>query len=216
MLCNELLNIIKDMEMKWMKQIRIVSVMACLIMIFIMAGPGAVNVYAKTLLGSWDLTGSGVLQKVWLDYSRVEVEQMDGSYRTYNISGGTIQNYAPADTDGVAGDELIFATSYNITIICDKTNTVKTYDIPSSMRAYCGAVDTDGFSGKELVFGVGQDVKIICDRTGAIRTHSVTYSGSRIYHGAADTDGIAGAELIFSTNTNECALYKYSPDLGDG
>ena len=151
-----------------------------------------------TLLGSWDTDGDGALDDVYDDGSYVRIERANGSSKSYHL-GSSWSHLETVDTNGIAGQELVFNTGLNVEIIRDFDRSSTDYFLGSSW-SHLETVDTNGIAGQELVFNTGLNVEIIRDFD---RSSTDYFLGSSWSHlETVDTNGIAGQELVFNTGLN--------------
>ena len=116
--------------------------------------------------------------------------------KTYSLAASW-QFVIATNTDGRAGNELVFSRIASIGIFHEASAGTLTQYFLGDTPVLLDAVDTDGRAGNELVFDVGNTVKIVRDANRTSRSYFL--SDAWTYLGALQVDGFPGLELLFSS-----------------
>lgn len=181
---------------------------------------GAANASAQTLLGSWDLNGSGTLQNVYSypvrpGTTEIRVVNQNSSSSSYFITvegvGASWALMGAEDLDGQPGAELMFSFTYRTNSVGIKVIThrrQRTEDVfpvnGEGTWALMRIADVDGKPGKELLLNtwvVSADYRVVHFSAGFAETRNyplgrLGISPILLTPGLADTDGAAGEEMI--------------------
>ncbi len=175
----------------------------------------------ETLMGSWDLDGSGSLSNVYNSnvrggLSKIRVEKGTSSYDYFVEFYGLAQSWkimAVEDIDGQAGAEIILSVKYDSThsriqMITHRTHNSRDYYIGGAAStaswALMGVADVDGLAGKEILLNVSgsnyKEYKVLHNSAGYTTESSYSFNFGEsvilLTGGIIDTDGKPGAEIV--------------------
>lgn len=221
----ELLVLKRYLKEKYMKYIfRLAITLLASLCFQVKAAPG------ETLMGIWDLDGSGSAQQVWSSFVRVgvykiRVESSNGNSYSYYVEAGS---YKPnwslinvSDLNGEPGLELsimftVRETAAGLQIISHRNRSSKIHYVlpPTGGLNYSvvTAANLDGNPGNELLLNVaytngGREYQVIHMQGTSISETKYPFNRGEsvtiLNNGIIDTDGQPGAEVLVNVGGNK-------------
>ena len=126
------------------------------------------------------------------------VSPRSGEVNVYTIPGyGVYATRVVEDTNGEVGKELVIATSYDVFVIHDSTESVARY-LPGALGGnwrLANVTDTDSLPGAEIIVSTPKAVEVIRDRSGIKKVYDIYESWS--LRGISDFDHTIGADICY-------------------